>query len=275
MTDRDYVLGTQDEEIGRLGLQHRVWRERMLDGWRRAGFGPGHTLYDIGAGPGFATADLAEIVGPAGRVVALERSRRFLDALTTRAAAAGYGNVEAREADVAGQGFGEAVADGAWCRWVLSFVADPQRAVANIARALKPGGVAIFHEYADYGAWQALPPSPDLDRFRTLVMRSWRDAGGEPDVALHLPAWLAGEGLELVEMRPLIDIVGPADFAWQWPASFMASNARRLHELGYVDAEEAERLARALDEPHPDARLITPLVAEVIARRRQSSTVSA
>jgi hypothetical protein len=38
--------------------------------------------------------------------------------------------------------------------------------------------------------------------------------------------------------------VAPDEFAWHWPAAFMASGARRLAELGYVEAEEAERLAR-------------------------------
>jgi hypothetical protein len=33
----DYVLGTHDGEISRLGLQHRVWRPHMLDAWMRAG----------------------------------------------------------------------------------------------------------------------------------------------------------------------------------------------------------------------------------------------
>lgn len=37
MAERDYVLGTDDEEIERLGLQHLVWRRPMLDAWRRAG----------------------------------------------------------------------------------------------------------------------------------------------------------------------------------------------------------------------------------------------
>src|SRR6476620_8576330 len=81
MTEREYVLGTHDEEIDRLGLQHRVWRPRALDAWRRAGFTVGQTIVDVGSGPGYATIDLAEIVGLSGRVVALDRSRRFLDAL--------------------------------------------------------------------------------------------------------------------------------------------------------------------------------------------------
>lgn len=265
MTDRDYVLGTQDEEIERLGFQHRVWRARVLDAWGRAGFGPGQTILDIGAGPGFATMDLAGIVGADGRVVALERSRRFLDHL--RAHASSLQNIDTREQDVCETGFGEAVADGLWCRWLLSFVADPARTVSHIARALKPEGTAVFHEYADYRAWQMMPPSAEVDRFRSLVIQSWRDAGGEPDIGLNLPGWLRAKGLEIVEIRPLIEIVGRADFTWQWPAAFIATNAKRLHELGYIDADEASHLARALDDAPPDAFMITPLVVEIIARR--------
>src|SRR3954463_9710581 len=50
--DADYVLGTHDEEIERLGLQHRVWRPRVLAGWQRAGFTSGMTIADVGCGPG-------------------------------------------------------------------------------------------------------------------------------------------------------------------------------------------------------------------------------
>ncbi|HEX8623414.1 MAG TPA: methyltransferase domain-containing protein [Allosphingosinicella sp.] len=267
MSERDYVLGTHDEEVERLGLQHRVWRPHMLDAFRRAGIGPGATVVDVGAGPGFASMDLAEIVGPSGRVLAVERSRRFLDSLVERARRLGLAHVEAIEQDVSESGLGEAVADASWCRWVLSFVADPLRTVGHVAAALKPGGRAVFHEYLDYAAWRTLPPDPDVERFRTLVMKSWREAGGEPDVALHLPGWLAEAGLEIVEMRPLVHLVRKGDFIWEWPASFMASGAGRLAALGYVDAEEAERLATALDRLPEGSWMTTPLVLEVIARK--------
>jgi SAM-dependent methyltransferase len=267
MSDGDYVLGTQDEEIDRLGLQHQVWRVPMLEGWARAGIEPGQRVLDVGAGPGFATIDLAEIAGPTGRVIAFERSPRFLAALEARAAQLGLVNVEAHEHDVAQAPLGTDMADAAWCRWVLSFVADPQATVRHIAHALRSGGIAIFHEYADYGAWQMMPPDPDVDRFRALVMQSWRDNGGEPDIALRLPTLLAAAGMEVVEARPLIRIVRRGDHEWAWPASFMAVNAARLHELGYATAEEAARFARALDDGPDDTLMITPLVAEIIARR--------
>src|SRR4051794_14670044 len=103
MTEGDYVLGTRDDEVDRLGLQHRVWRPRMLDAWRRAGITAGWTVIDVGAGPGFATLDLAEIVGPAGKVIALERSRHFLLVLRARALHNGLANIEAHERDVSGE----------------------------------------------------------------------------------------------------------------------------------------------------------------------------
>ncbi len=267
MAERDYILGTHDEEVERLGLQHRVWRPQMLDAFRRAGIGPGAAVLDVGAGPGFAATDLAEIVGPSGRVLAVERSRRFLDVLAARAGRLGLANIEIREQDVAQDGFGEGFADASWCRWLLSFVADPRRTVGHIATALTPGGRAIFHEYADYGAWRTLPPDPDVERFRTLVMQSWRDTGGEPDIALRLPGWLEEEGLEILEIRPLIHVVRKGDFIWEWPASFMASGARRLAELGYVEAIEAERQGKALDRLPAGSWMTTPLVLEVIARK--------
>ena len=66
----DYVLGTHDGEVARLGLQHRVWREAMFAAWRRAGIRTGWRVVDVGAGPGYATLDLAELVGASGEVLA-------------------------------------------------------------------------------------------------------------------------------------------------------------------------------------------------------------
>src|SRR3954470_24161173 len=111
MSDRDYILGTEAEEIARLGLQHRVWRARMLDGWARAGIEPGMKVIDVGAGPGLAATDLAELGVADRRVTALERSDRFAAALRDRAARLGLGTIEIREQDVAETGFGEGIAD--------------------------------------------------------------------------------------------------------------------------------------------------------------------
>lgn len=98
--DRDYVVGTHDAEIERLRLQHHLWRHRVLDCWRRAKLRPGYRVADIGAGPGYASLDLAELVGPTGHVHAVERSRRFLSVLSATLQERRIGNVTAEEADL-------------------------------------------------------------------------------------------------------------------------------------------------------------------------------
>src|SRR5205809_4569231 len=98
--ERDYVLGTHDEELARLGLQHRVWRPVVLACWEKAGITVGSRVLDVGAGPGYATVDLAEIVGPTGEVVATERSNKFVRSMEEACRARSLMNVRIHELDL-------------------------------------------------------------------------------------------------------------------------------------------------------------------------------
>ena len=189
-SEKDYVLGTHDAEIERLGLQHRVWLPRASAAWRRAGFTAGQTLLDVGCGPGYAALDLAGIVGPGGRVIALDRSRRFLDALEAAARARAVSNIEAYELDLDEQAIPVTGADGAWSRWVYAFVRRPRLLLERVVAALRPGGTMVLHEYVDYRAWRLSPRSDVFEGFVSEVMASWRADGGEPDIGLELPRWL-------------------------------------------------------------------------------------
>src|SRR3954469_20296213 len=158
--DRDYILGTHDEELDRLGLQHRVWRPHVLECWAKAGVTVGKRVIDVGAGPGFAARDLAEIVGPAGAVTAVERSRKFVSALRQTAQARDLGNTQIYERDLMTEELPGEQFDFSWCRWVAAFVSDPALLVEKISKALRRGGVAIFHEYGHYETWRYYPAQP-------------------------------------------------------------------------------------------------------------------
>jgi SAM-dependent methyltransferase len=268
-TAGDYVLGTGDDEIDRLGLQHLVWRPRALDAWQRAGFTVGQMLLDVGCGPGHASVDLAQIVGSTGRVLAFDRSPRFLEALRATARARGLNQLTAGELDLGEADLPPVVADGAWCRWVLSFVRHPRDLLARIAGALRPGGVLVLHEYFDYGTWRLLPRCPEFEDFVRVVMESWRADGGEPDIGLDLPRWLGELGFEITTIRPLIDVIGPSSFIWQWPKAFFHSGHRRLVELGHLVPERAQAMAEAFArcEAAPHTLMATPAVLEVIGVR--------
>lgn len=268
-SENDYVLGTNDEEIDRLGLQHRVWRPVVTECWQRVGITHGWRVLDVGTGPGYATADLAEIVGPTGSVLGVERSARFLEAARERCRRRGLTNVEFREADLMEISLGPLGFDASWCRWVTSFVSSPAKLIDNIAGALRPGGFAIFHEYSDYETFRFMPIRPALEGFAQEVMASWHASGGEPNVARELPGLLTAAGLRVVEIRPQVRTVSPRDYTWQWPASFIEINLDRLRELGRVTPEWAANVLREFQEAEADAGswFTTPMFLEIVARR--------
>lgn len=265
----DYVLGTDDEELKRLGVQHLIWRPRVMDAWRRAGFSAGQHMLDVGCGPGYATLDLASIVGRDGRVTAVDRSPRFLSHAARAVKAAGLDNVDFEERDLDASELPAVNADGAWCRWVFAFLSKPRELLRSIAASTKPGGKLVIYEYFDYATWRLVPRSPAFETFVKAVMKSWRHTGGEPDIAIDLLSWLPEDGFEIEELRPFVDVVSPVDSRWQWPSSFVEVGLSRLVDLGHLGADEANaaRKAFADAEANPDARLVTPAVLEIVARR--------
>ena len=268
--ERDYILGTHDEEIERLALQHRVWRPRALDAWRRAGFTVGQTLLDVGCGPGYASIDLAEIVGPSGRVVAIDRSRRFLDALEAARERLDLPQIESHELDLDESSLPAVKADGAWARWVFAFVKRPRELLERIGRALRPGSTLVLHEYFDYSTWRFAPSSPVMEEFVVTVMKGWRASGGEPDIGLDLPRWLEELGFEVRRLHPIVDVATPSSFVWQWPKTFIRVGLDRLIDLGLITKDRARAVADefAAREAAPGTLMITPAVLEIIAVRR-------
>jgi SAM-dependent methyltransferase len=268
-TERDYVLGTHDEEISRLGLQHRVWRPVVLDCWEKAGITVGKRVLDVGAGPGYATVDLAEIVGPTGEVVALERSSKFVSAMKEACRARSLANVKIHELDLMTDDLPGSQYDFSWCRWVVAFVSDPALLVKKIAAVVRNGATAIFHEYGGYETWRFAPSRPGHERFRQHVIETWRASGGEPDVGLELPALLAQNGFAVRSARPHIFCLRPNDYMWQWPAVFIEVHLARLRELGRIDDKFIEQVRAELAEAEKSANslMLTPLVLEIVAEK--------
>ena len=268
-TDRDYVLGTHDKELARLGLQHRVWRPVVLDCWEQAGITIGKRVLDIGSGPGYAALDLAEMVGPTGGVVALERSQNFIAAMKETLQARGLTNVKVYDVDLMNDDLPKGDYDFSWCRWVICFVSSPSLLLKKLGEVMPKGGKSIFHEYAHYETWRFLPRLPSQEIFRGHVIETWRQSGGEPDAVPVLTSLLSENGFVIRSATPHIFCIGPSDFMWQWPATFIEVYLPRLLEMGRIDQKFAEKVRADLAEAEKNrnALMITPLVLEIVAEK--------
>jgi ubiquinone/menaquinone biosynthesis C-methylase UbiE len=268
--EEEYLLGTHEAEIARLGFQHQVWRAEATQGWERAGFRRGHRLLDIGCGPGHTTFDMATLVGDSGEVVGVDLSPRFIAHVNAQAVARGVHNVSALAQNVERLEIGEKSFDGAYTRWVLCFVEDPEAVVAGVAKALKPGAPFVVQDYLNYTGITFAPPSEAFSRGIAATVRSWRDRGGDPNVGAHLAAIMARCGLEATSVTPIVRIARPGSALWQWPETFFRGYLPNLVEWGLLAAEEAaaflEEWERRAEDP--GAFLLTPPMVEVIGTKR-------
>ncbi len=101
---------------------------------------PGATVADLGCGMGYFTLGLAELVGPAGKVLAVDVQQRQLDHTGRRCERAGLRDrVELVLSRPPGLRLGKAI-DFALSFWMLHEVDGLERFVADVAAALRPGG---------------------------------------------------------------------------------------------------------------------------------------
>ncbi len=263
----EYVLGTHDDELARLGFQHRVWGEQAFAIWERAGFAPGHTILDVGCGPGFGTLDLSRIVTASGRILAVDASQRYLDYLESQLHAQSITHVEARLSDVTALDLPQDSIDGAYARWVLCFLRDPGSVIAAVSRALRPGGVFAVQDYFNYQAIALAPRSEIFEHVIEVVMNRWRMTGGDPDLAGKLPELFSKCGMTVREIRGITRVARPGSALWHWPTTFFRNFLPTLVEAGMLSADEynafdAEWSRRSTD---PNTFLSTPPLYDVIA----------
>lgn len=151
---------------------------------------PGERVLDVGSGPGFFAAELLERIGPEGSLVGIDASPDMLAAATKRCEA--FPNAEFREGDALSLPVEDADFDAALSVQVLEYVEDATAALAEIRRALRPGGRVVIWD-TDWGAasWH----SRDPERMRR-VLRVWDEHLTHPSLPRTLVARLRAAGFE-------------------------------------------------------------------------------
>ncbi|MBA3270522.1 MAG: class I SAM-dependent methyltransferase [Acidobacteria bacterium] len=108
---------------------------------------PGATVADIGAGSGYFTERLSQLVGPTGKVFATDIQQGMLDLLQQRLVRQGIGNVTLILGAPADPRLAAASIDLALMVDVYHELSAPQTVLAHIRAALKPGGRLVLLEY--------------------------------------------------------------------------------------------------------------------------------
>ena len=263
----EYLLGDSDREIERLELQHHAWGEVSRAGWRRAGFGIGSTILDLGCGPGLATRELAFLTGPSGRVIAMDPSPRFLQRVS--ALAQSVGNVEVQSADAYQTQLEDNAVDHVHARWLFCFLDRPAAAAGEVSRVLRPGGTVVILDYFNYEAFSLAPRSSAMHAIVKAIRQFWLTHHGSLDIQEHTPSLLHQAGLEVVSIRNVAQTVTPKLPLWQWPKRFLGDYLPDLEAAGLLDSQTIDAFWADWEtaENTDGAYLFLPPMIEVIAKK--------
>ncbi|MDH4190174.1 MAG: class I SAM-dependent methyltransferase, partial [Betaproteobacteria bacterium] len=153
-----------------LGL-HRVWKAFTVAAARLR---PGESVLDIASGSGDLARAFARKVGPGGQVWMTDINGRMLARGRSRLLDAGC-LVPAAQCDAERLPFPDARFDCVSVAFGLRNMTHKDRALAEMARVLKPGGRMLVLEFSK--VWKPLEPVYDLYSFKLLPWLGQRVAG--------------------------------------------------------------------------------------------------
>lgn len=270
MTKSPYVLGTGNDELQRLALQHRLWGDAAHAAWRMAKIGPGQRVLDIGCGPGMASFDLAQFVTSSGRVVGVDESATFIDHVNAQARARVLPHLSGVVGDVQNLKTivkGEAPFNLAYARWVLCFVKDPGAVVRGAAALLAPGGRLVVHDYFNYTSMTMAPRRSSHDKAVAATAQSWRDRGGDPDIMGRLPRLLREAGMRVEHIQVHQRLARGGETMFHWVYVWWRIYTPKLVAMGLLTQTDQDQFFADLDEvaASPTDFVACPPVYEVIA----------
>jgi SAM-dependent methyltransferase len=240
--DRHYLLGHTEDELARLDLQGRLYRASTLRAFHDGGLEPGMRVLDIGCGSGDVSLTAAEVVGPEGSVLGIDRGADAVATARGKAADAGLDNVTFEQIELA-DFRRPASFDALVGRFILMHQRDPAAVLRSLSASVRPGGPVVVVE-----SWMevlrtgghSFPHSALYDeivRWKSAVVGG---AGADLHAGGRLRTTFQGAGLPDPETRLDALVAGEEDsLYWAYVEQSVRSMLPEARRLGLTGFDEA------------------------------------
>ncbi len=244
-----YVCGQSERELERLDTQGRFYEGIARRFLEAVGLAPGMRVLDIGCGTGDFSFLAADIVGPTGSVVGIDRAPEPLAVAEARASTLGVKNLGFQLSHSGDLPPGPEV-DALIGRFVLMHQEDPTTTLRETVRHVRHGGLVAFlesHMSALVEGIHSYPHSPTYHRIVEWLVEVIRAAGAHPDMGLRLRQVFVDAGLPAPKLwlQATID-GGPKAPIYRYITDSLHSMLPIGKQLGIapfsqVDTDELER----------------------------------
>jgi SAM-dependent methyltransferase len=231
-----YPFADRVAEDERLVAQGRLFDPLTRRVLEQAGVRAGMRVLDLGSGAGNVARVAAELVGPGGAVVGIERDPAAVELARRRT---GETKVEYRVGDVQTLDGVEGGFDAVVGRLVLMYLPDPVAALRRAASRLRPGGLLCVHE-ADLAYPSASPLTPLWSEVHGYFLLALEKAGIARRMGLQLYPAFRAAGLPVPNL--LIEAFaegGPDAPAWAW-ANVISAAVPLMEKFGVATRAEVD-----------------------------------
>jgi len=230
----------------RLAHLEAVWDPPTIRNLSNLGIKEGWHCLEVAGGGGSIAEWLCRQVGVRGRVVATDLQPRFLMDLNAS-------NLEVRNHDILNDQLHERMFDLVHARGLLAFLPKPEKAIAKMAAALKPGGWVLLEE-PDYAS--AVPDSSMPPAAIALSKKGWNallshleSQGYQPEFGRHLQHDMALSGLTDLRAEGFVAMqLGGTPSARFWKLTLEQVKDHVL-AAGLLSSEELEDYRMLLEDP--------------------------
>jgi ubiquinone/menaquinone biosynthesis C-methylase UbiE len=223
---------------------------------------PGQSTLDVGCGIGVFLPLLAKEVGPHGRVVGIDCSAAMVTDAEANVKAASLSHmVHVHTADACNLPFPDGSFDSAHCERVLMHIEDPNIALREMARVVRPGGRIVVAE----PNWAGIQiDHPDRAEFYELYYRSL--AMRHPDMGMTIYRRMGEIGLTEVTPQPVLSVsTDPGTL--RGIGLDLSLGADALVKEGKLKRSRADALVAKLDELHAVGQYLSVGVYHVVSGR--------
>lgn len=206
----------------------------------------GLSVLDVGSGPGTITSDFARLVAP-GPVLGLDRAPEVVAAATALAREQHLANLSFDTGDIYNLDFPDDTFDVVHAHQVLQHLTDPVKALREMRRVAKPGGIVAVRD-ADFHGMSWYPQLPELDEWMELYQRVARHNQAEPDAGRRLLHWAQDAGLSDVTPSTASWLYANSEqrawLAGVWADRVVGSAfAEQATAYGFADTSTLERIS--------------------------------
>jgi ubiquinone/menaquinone biosynthesis C-methylase UbiE len=170
---------------------------------------------------------------PEAEVTGVDLREPYLKFARRRARSEQLQNIKFQLADVFALPFPDNSFDVVWTKYLLQWVKEPKRALNELKRVTRPGGVVISSDFASF-AIEHFPVSAEFDRQVRRVMTALVDCNiGRKVSSFMISLGFKDVHLE-VEADKIFTVVGriDAERRWNWEKQFQAARPHLIQIIG-------------------------------------------